>query len=148
MKGYNFGRDPERSPMQWNKNDFAGFSNAEPWLPVEKDYTDKNVFSESKDPTSFLNLYKKIIHVRRKSQALSFGKYVPLNFDNEHIFGFIREFENEKVLILVNFSEKEQLVTLPKEQWKILLSTYMDTHHIIRKNQIHLRPSESFIFTS
>lgn len=145
MKGYNFGRDPERSPMQWNKNEFAGFSESEPWLPVEKDYTDKNVYSESKDPTSFLNLYKKIISTRRNLNALRFGKYIPLDFKNMKLLGFIREFENEKVLIIVNFSEEEQTAKLPDGKWEIILSTYMDSQEKEQTNKINLRSSESFI---
>lgn len=37
-------RDPQRTPMQWNKERFAGFTDGtEPWLPVNRDYETKNV---------------------------------------------------------------------------------------------------------
>ena len=49
MKGLNFGRDPERSPMQWNTSKFGGFSSVEPWLPLGKEFKEKNVASEEKD---------------------------------------------------------------------------------------------------
>lgn len=139
MRNFNFGRDPERGPMQWNRKEFAGFSDSEPWLPLGKDYADKNVLSESKDSASFLNLYKKIIHARKSLKALYSGKYIPLDFEDQNIFGFIREFENEKALILVNFSEEGQMVQLPKGKWKIILSTYMDTREKVEENQINLR---------
>lgn len=145
MKSLNFGRDPERGPMQWNKKVFAGFSDTEPWLPLEKDYTDKNVFSESRDPASFLNLYKKIIQTRKNSGALHSGIYVPVDFENPDIYGFIREFESQKVLILVNFSNEIQNIKLPAGKWDIILSTYMDTLEKIETDNIDLRPSEGLI---
>lgn len=145
LKNNNYGRDPERSPMQWNNKKFAGFSNTEPWLPLEKDYKDKNVLSESYDPKSFLNLYKKLIFYRNKLNALSSGTYLPLELNNQNVYGFIREFKNEKALILVNFSEEEQVIKLPKLKWKMLLSTYMDILPKETNRQIKLRPSESFI---
>lgn len=40
-----FGRDPERTPMQWEASANAGFSSAEPWLPIACDYTRCNVAS-------------------------------------------------------------------------------------------------------
>lgn len=148
MRNLNFGRDPERGPMQWNKNVFAGFSNSEPWLPLERDYTDKNVFSEKRDPASFLNLYKSIIRARKKLKALHSGKYIPLGFENQDMFGFIREFENEKALILVNFSERAQNIKLPAGKWKPIVSTYMDTFVNIEKDHLHFRPSEGIMFTN
>jgi alpha-glucosidase len=145
MKNNNFGRDPERGPMQWNKNEFAGFSDSEPWLPVEKDYADKNVLTEEHDPKSFLNLYKKLIFFRKKLKSLSSGIYLPLEFNNQNIFGFIREFKNEKALILINFSKEVQVIKLPEKKWKILFSTYMDILPKEANSQFKLRPSESFI---
>lgn len=145
MNDEKFGRDPSRGPMQWSKKEFAGFSNSEPWLPLEKNYADKNVYSENIDLKSFLNLYKKIIYTRRNLKALIYGKYKPLEFENKNIFGFIREFENEKALILINFSKDNQTIQLPKGEWKMVLSTYMDTPVRNIKNEFNLRPSEGFI---
>ena len=39
----NKGRDPERTPMQWSADANAGFSAAEPWLPVADTYREVNV---------------------------------------------------------------------------------------------------------
>jgi len=145
MKDHAYGRDPSRGPMQWNKKVFAGFSELEPWLPIEKDYTDKNVFSENKDPKSFLNLYKKILHYRKNLISIKYGKYLPVDLGNPEILAFIREFENEKTLILINFSESEQTVKILPGNWNLILSTYMDLPEKIIKKQIHFRPSEGFI---
>ncbi len=148
MKDFNFGRDPERGPMQWDKKEFAGFSDSEPWLPLEKDYTDKNVSSEKNDPKSFLNLYKKLIYLRKNLKALNSGKYIPLDLKNKNVFGFIREYDDQRVLILVNFSGEEQTAKLPKGNWRKILSTQMDTFEGIDKDQIIFMPSEGFILTN
>lgn len=144
MKGFNLGRDPERGPMQWSDGKFAGFSISEPWLPPERNYIDKNVHTESNDPSSFLNLYKKIIKIRKTVKPLLNGEYVPVEFINDEVYGFIREYKNEKALVLVNFSDKEQAVKTPEGKWQVLLSTYMDTENEL-VNKINLRPSEGLI---
>ncbi len=148
MKDLAFGRDPERGPMQWNNKEFAGFSSSEPWLPIEKDYTSKNVDSEHTDPASFLNLYKKIIHLRKNLKSLQEGKYISLDFENENIVGFIRESENERALVLINFSSDEQSVKISDEKWEIILSTYMDVLKKVVDIEILLRPSEGIILTN
>jgi alpha-glucosidase len=68
-----FGRDPERTPMQWDGSRNAGFSRAEPWLPVNPDYPDRNVESQREDPASLWNWYRALIAVRGSEPALRDG---------------------------------------------------------------------------
>jgi len=77
------GRDFERSPMQWGGDKpYAGFcaEGVEPWLPLGQDWRYNNVKSQEQDPTSMLNMYRKLTTLRRKEPALSIGTYWGLNF--------------------------------------------------------------------
>jgi alpha-glucosidase len=148
MKGFNFGRDPERTPMQWDQSKFAGFSTTEPWLPLEKEFKQKNVDSESKDSQSFLTLYKTIIKLRKSRTSLRDGKLTPLTLNNQQILGFVRQKRKEKTLILANFSEADQKVELPQGDWTSILSTKMDVENRKEKSTVILRPSEGIMLTA
>jgi alpha-glucosidase len=117
-----FGRDPERTPMQWDDSEGAGFSDAKPWLPLG-DNKNVNVAQQISDDDSLLNLYRKLIEVRKKSKALTRGSFeVIANGDNT--FSYVRHFEDESVLIMLNFSQKMQIIKQPiLEGAKIILAT-------------------------
>ena len=64
------GRDPERTPLLWDDSENAGFTTGKPWLPIENDYREVNIQTEKSDPKSFFNLYKELLKLRRKSEAI------------------------------------------------------------------------------
>jgi alpha-glucosidase len=99
------GRDPERTPMQWSDEKFAGFSDYTPWLPVANDFIKTNVETELQDPGSSLALYRTLLKLRRSS-ALQSGKYVAWSGTNKNIFGFSRENEQEKLVVLLNMADE------------------------------------------
>ena len=103
MPGYS--RDPERTPMQWNSGAYAGFSKAEPWLPLAPDYKSRNVESQKEEEGSMLNLYKKLISFRQESRALQLGDFVPLGLQ-EQLMVFKRKWGEEEVLVAVNFGSE------------------------------------------
>lgn len=148
MKDFNFGRDPERTPMQWNNSEFGGFSSVEPWLPLEKDFRQRNVESEKEDEKSYFNLYKSIIYLRKTRKSLVSGHHLPLDFKNQNILGFIRKEGNEKTLIIVNFSADTQIVELPTGSWKTILSTNLDIENRKEKDRISIRPNEGLILSN
>ena len=145
MKGFNLGRDPERTPMQWDGSRFGGFSNTEPWLPLEKEFQERNVASEVKDKKSFLNLYKSVINLRKTRKSLAGGRLIPLDFKNPNVLGFLRQEADEETFILANFSEEEQEVELPEGKWKTILSTKMDVENRKENSLLRLRPAEGII---
>ncbi|HZS10931.1 MAG TPA: alpha-glucosidase [Nitrospirales bacterium] len=72
------GRDPARTPMQWDATPQAGFTTGRPWLPVSADPDRINVAAQCDDPDSLLTLYRRLIHLRRTSPALLDGEYEDL----------------------------------------------------------------------
>jgi alpha-glucosidase len=99
------GRDGERTPMQWNSSANAGFSKKDPWLPVPESYQTHNVASESKDPNSILNLYKKLLALRHTNTALREGSYTALNEDDPNVLSYLRTFKGKAVLVALNMSD-------------------------------------------
>ena len=64
------GRDGCRTPMPWNSNEInLGFSNSNPWLPVNNEYAQKSINIQSKDTDSMLNFTKEQIQKRKKGIA-------------------------------------------------------------------------------
>ena len=105
------GRDGERTPMQWNESENAGFSQATPWLPVPPSYKTHNVEAESKDPNSILNFYKSVLTLRHKEPALLEGEYVALNQNDSNVLSYLRRYKNEAVLVVLNMSSSPQKVS-------------------------------------
>lgn len=141
------GRDPQRTPMQWNDQKHAGFTKGSPWLPVSPDYPQMNVQTEFQDDTSLLNLYRCLIHFRNKSEALKSGTYCSVDA-GEDIFGYERSLGKKKLLILLNFSMEPKQVTLKNLKGEIELSTYLDKQGITIGEEIDLRSGEGLIIRS
>ena len=118
IEGNNHNRDKSRSPMQWNKNDFAGFSSAKSWIKINSDYKQNNVEDLLKAKKSILQNYKELIALRNREKVLQYGKYDQLEYKNEQII-FTRSFEGEKITVIINFGKKYKINLSRKS--KILL---------------------------
>ena len=109
------GRDPERTPMQWDDSPNAGFAAAgvETWLPVAKDYTEHNVARQESDPTSMLNLFCDLTALRRVEPALNVGDYVSVEVGAEDVFAYLRSGPNAtRFLVALNFGGGEHTLDL------------------------------------
>ena len=104
------GRDGERTPMQWSESPNAGFSVSKPWLPVPASYKTHNVASELRNPNSVLQFYKHLLALRHHEPALLDGDYVALDQENPNVLSYLRRFNNEAVLVVLNMSGKDQQV--------------------------------------
>jgi alpha-glucosidase len=145
------GRDPERTPLQWNPSKNAGFTSADTtWLPVNDNYKTHNVQTQSDDPDSFLSLYRKLGEIRNKSDALRHGHFKVLNTENDDVLGFTRTAEGETYTVLVNFSAKTR--KLPAKlvgKGKLVVSSHPVTKLKAKKSDaISLQPNEAVIFAS
>jgi alpha-glucosidase len=101
--GVGLGRDPERTPMQWSSERYAGFSTISPWLPVADDFVTLNVAAETNDDRSSLVMYRALLELRR-SAALRIGEYAEWPDSNDRVFGYSRQSKYETLLILLNMS--------------------------------------------
>ncbi len=148
VPGFNLNRDPERTPMPWDDSSYAGFSGHQPWLPVGPDYKTHNVAAEGKDQTSFLSLYKTLIHFRTSSPALLTGTYESFDLANQEIFAYRRNCPAEAVVVLLNFSDQAQTCAFDQREYKLISSTYMDDLDLKAVlGQVTLRPYEGYVLS-
>lgn len=116
-------RDNCRTPMQWNNQQNAGFSKStQTWLPLNKDVEKRNVEAQNKDENSLLNVFKNVIHLRKNNKALHAGNIELVHVYNPNVLAFTRSFEDEKVLVLINFSKKEIRIQLNQTIKRTLFS--------------------------
>jgi maltose alpha-D-glucosyltransferase/alpha-amylase len=108
-----------RTPMQWSSDRNAGFSKANPqqlYLPITIDpeyhYEAINVENQQKNLSSLLWWMRRVIAMRKNYRAFSRGSIEFLHPDNPKVLAFLRRFENETVLVVVNLSRFSQAVEL------------------------------------
>ena len=106
------GRDPARTPMQWNGVPGAGFTTAEPWLPVAGGLMEVNVDRQRNDPSSLLSFYRRLIWYRKQSPALLHGTYRPIESPRD-TFAYLREHGRQRLLVALNFSAGDRRLELP-----------------------------------
>jgi len=115
------GRDGCRAPMQWSSEINAGFSKSDPWLPIHPNYPARNVKQQSSDPDSLLNFYKILIAIRKSQPALQSGNFIPLGENPKHILAYQRQYDDDILTVLLNFSGQNRHFDLPEGQWESLL---------------------------
>jgi alpha-glucosidase len=102
------GRDGERTPMQWDNTPNAGFTSGVPWLPIPVSYKTHNVASELENPNSILMFYENLLALRHSDPALLDGDYVALNQDDANVMSYLRRYQDEAVLVVLNMSPEPQ----------------------------------------
>ena len=118
------GRDPERTPMQWDDGPLAGFSTVEPWLPLSPDAATRNVEALQDASGSMLTLYRRLLTLRREHAALSTGSYRTVPTEPEEIFAYEREAEGRLLRVVLNFGDGPHRLPLPEGTvWTVLLSS-------------------------
>jgi alpha-glucosidase len=136
------GRDPARTPMQWDAGVNAGFTTGTPWLPLSDDFGVRNVATLANDPNSILTLYRNLLALRRRHPALAIGSYkaVPSVAD---VLAYERRWDGERILVALNFGRDTCSVPLPAPGRSVLLSTHGDrVAGISSVPEIELRPNE------
>jgi glycosidase len=93
-----------RTPMQWSPRRGLGFTSGTPWESAQPDSFTTTVAAQNGDPGSLLNLYRRLIHLRRTNAALAGGALVPLSGSNHGIAAYIRRSGDRTVLVVSNLS--------------------------------------------
>jgi maltose alpha-D-glucosyltransferase/alpha-amylase len=118
-------RNGVRTPMQWSPDRNAGFSRADPqqlYLPPIMDpiygYPSTNVERQIRDPSSLLSWTKRMLAVRKTSQAFGRGTRRFLKPGNRKILAYLREYGDDSILCVANLSRSAQPVELNLTAYK------------------------------
>lgn len=101
------GRDNARTPMQWDASANGGFTTGTPWFASNPNYVNINAESQINDPESIFSYYKNLIKLRHENDIIVYGRYDVLELDNEELFIYTRTLDNQKLLVICNFTDKE-----------------------------------------
>ena len=99
-------RDHARTPMQWNDETYAGFSDRLPWIKVNPNKDKINVEAQLKDEQSIHAYTKKLISLYKKNRLFAFGEVAEVLHDHKQMLGIKRFDEKEMYIILMNMSDK------------------------------------------
>ena len=121
-------RDNARTPMQWDAGPNAGFTTGTPWLPVNPNHVTINASEQVQRPDSVFRFYQRLIRLRKEMDVIVHGHYALLEPKHPDLFIYTRTLGNESLLVVCNFSEREQAYALPEEYRgaKILIANYPD----------------------
>jgi alpha-glucosidase len=124
--GLGLGRDPARTPMQWDASAFAGFSTHEPWLPLTPGYAQCNVMAMRDDKTSILVLVRSLLQYRREHVALTQGQWRLLSREND-ILAYERRNGDDRLIVVLNFSAHPRAWHSPiSTKARVAISTHGD----------------------
>jgi len=140
--GLGLGRDPERTPMPWDRTLRAGFTSGEPWLPLGPDHASLNVEAMRESPSSILNLYRQLIELRRKNRLLTRGTIEAVSAES-NILKYERRDGSDRLAIALNLAHEPARVSHPSG--RVLLSTYLDRVGERVDKSLSLRADEGVI---
>ena len=143
------GRDPERTPMQWDASPNAGFAapGVQPWLPLAPDYAQRNVAVESGDPRSMLSFFRALTALRQSSAALTVGDYAAVDTGVENLFAYTRTHGDERLLVVLNFAGSTHRIDLSAlgKEGEIVLSTGMESTGKLRLRALYVVGNEGMV---
>ena len=137
-------RDGSRTPMQWDGSADAGFGSDNPWLPLGSNHETANVENELTDQASMLNLYRRLLAYRKKSEPLRSGSYLTHPMSTEDVYLFERSTGQERVIIAINFTNQTQSVELGPGT--VVISTTTTESRHIGSERLLLSIGEAAIF--
>ncbi|WP_317047870.1 glycoside hydrolase family 13 protein [Lutibacter oceani] len=148
MKNLKFSsRDNGRTPMQWDTTENANFTIGKPWLPVNENYKEINVEAEEQNPDSVLSYFKKMVNLRKENPVLIYGDYTLIEPENEQVYAYTRILDNQKMLVILNFSDKEASLEIPATFLikNVAINNY--PNYNTKDQTVLLQPYQSIIFS-
>ena len=142
-------RDNARTPMQWNNSHQAGFTTGTPWIKVNPNYIEINVAQALADPDSVFYYYKKLIQLRKENPIMVYGNYDLILDSHEEIYAFTRTLKDDRLLVILNFSDHSPAFNLPNNITFTTSELLMSNYKVDSPDDIHgitLRPYEARVY--
>jgi alpha-glucosidase len=142
VPGFGLCRDPERTPMRWHDGETGGFTSGQPWLPM-LDERSCNVEDQKQEERSILQLYRRLIDLRRRYPSLAEGDYQPIRARND-ILSYRRVLGETSILIGLNIANEPRLWLCGSGAMR-LISTYLDANTEPIGESVLLRANEGVV---
>ena len=140
-------RDHARTPMQWDDGINASFNVGHtPWQRINDNYKDINVKKDLSSNKSIYHYYQKLLKIKKENEVIIYGKTKEYNHNNNKVIAYSRDYNDSKVFVFGNFSNKKLTYVVPDEfkDYDILISNYSDTN---KSSTYELRPYEAIILS-
>ncbi|MBC3765606.1 glycoside hydrolase family 13 protein [Neptunicella marina] len=105
-------RDNARTPMQWDNSKHAGFTDGKPWLSANPNYPLINAAKQQDEKDSVLNYFRQLTQLRSENPVLVYGAYDDWLPQDEQLYVYSRELDDQLWLIALNFSDKSLVTPL------------------------------------
>jgi alpha-glucosidase len=142
-------RDPQRTPMQWDASEQAGFTTGQPWLPIAEDAVMVNVAAQRDDPTAMLSFYRRLIALRQDEPALEIGDYMAVEAEGD-VLAYLRRHGDRQILVALNLGGSSAQLDLATTGLggEVVISTEGDREGESIAGTVALRPHEGVIVAS
>ncbi|WP_442597094.1 glycoside hydrolase family 13 protein [Neobacillus sp. D3-1R] len=143
------GRDNARTPIQWDDSEHAGFTTGTPWLKVNPNYKEINAKLAVADSNSVFHYYKNLIQLRKQNPIMVYGSYDLILPDHEQIYAYVRKYEDQTMVVMLNFSAEKPVFELPSDiqytEKQLFIHNYeVDENEAI--DRIELKPYEARVY--
>lgn len=140
-------RDNARTPMQWDDTENAGFTTGTPWLKVNPNYKEINVKKDLEDGQSIYRYMQSLIRMRKANEITVYGDFKEYEPDNTQLYIYERNWEDEQMFVVLNFSEEKAMFRLPEEwsgkETELLISNYPEERPL---SDLELLPYEAVVY--
>lgn len=117
-------RDNARTPMQWDNTEYGGFSDTNPWLQSNVNYSQINAANDREEKDSIYKYYQTLIALRKEYKVISEGHYIPIQ-THKNIFAYKRTYKDEELLVFNNYYEEVVPIEIKNSnQYCCLLNNY------------------------
>jgi alpha-glucosidase len=140
--GVGVGRDPERTPMPWERSVNAGFTTGKPWLPLNTDYRRRNVSAFEADVSSILHLYRRLIALRRSFPVLVSGALLEVSAEGA-LLRYERVDAHSRWMVLLNLGDRTLQVVAPPST--VVISTTSAKQGTVVSNLVALDANEGLV---
>lgn len=120
-------RDNSRTPMQWGRGEYGGFSGAEPWIPMSAGFRKEiTVEAQQKDDGSILAFYKKLIAMRKEYPVIAKGEISFLETGTDMVLAYQRKLGKQQMAVFCNMGGTKQSIKMSGEwsRYPVLLRNY------------------------
>jgi len=137
-------RDNSRTPFQWNAESNAGFTDGKPWIAINENYREINVEVQERDADSVLSYVRRLVQFRRERKVLVYGGYRMIDPGDPAVYAYERWDEAERFLVLLNFSDREQ-VFRGESKGEIAINNYREVNH--NGEMLRLAPWQALVIS-